>query len=57
MAKKTQILNTKCQPKFFVVVIIQKEKRPDCLFSFQIATTIKKDQLTFGFWSLADVKK
>ena len=44
---KNQILNTKCQPKFFVIVTIWKEKRQPGLFSFQNAMTI----IIFG-WHL-----
>ena len=36
LVTKYQILNTKCQPKFFVVMLFQKGKRPGCFFSFQI---------------------
>ena len=32
LVTKNQVLNTKCQPEFFVVVSFQTEKRPDCSF-------------------------
>ena len=43
----------------FVVVTIPKDKRPSCLFFFQIAKTteIKTKKLVFGFGSPADVTK
>ena len=50
---KNQILNTKCQLRFFVVITIQKEKRQPGLFSFHDATTTKK---TFSWHLLFSIR-
>ena len=52
---KNQILNTKCQSKFFDVVSNQKAKRPGCLLLFSNCDDNIELQLTFGvyqFWFL-----
>ena len=41
------MINTKCQQNIFLVTF-QKEKRPSCLFFFQIVATTKKLQLTLN---------
>ena len=58
---KKQILNTKCQARFLVVITICKEKRQSGLFSFQNANTTQTLAdiwcLVFGYYSSADPMK
>ena len=52
---KNQILKTTCQPMFFVIVTNRKEKRAECLFSFQFVTLTKHFywHLVSSIWFLA----
>ena len=47
---KNKILNTKFQPKCFVIVAVQKEKRQPDTFIFQNCENNKKLELKFGVW-------
>ena len=47
---KNQLLNTKFQPKCFVIVAVQKEKRQPDTFIFQNCENNKKLELKFGVW-------
>ena len=58
---KNQLLNTKCQARFFVVITIWKEERQPGLFYFQNANTTQTLAdiwcLVFGYYSSADPMK
>ena len=46
---KNQLLNTKCQQKFFLLILFEKRRDQPGLFSFQKETSIK-NLLTFGVY-------